>query len=100
MVPDPLSLGPKLYDTVHDPIPVGSLVWGWTHFKAQVELKYHNESVRDMASGPLDLGLYGIWPQAHWTSTQQSLRPKLSLNLIVSPHHFGYIIGKPMFGPL
>ena len=76
MVLDPLSLGPKLYDTVHDPIPVGPLVWGWTHFKAQVELKYHNESVRDMASGPLDLGLYGIWPQAHWASTRTITKTK------------------------
>ena len=45
MVPDPLSLSLRPYGIAHDPIPIGPLVLGRTHYKAQAETKYHNGSI-------------------------------------------------------
>ena len=45
MILSPLNLGPWPYGTIHDPMPTGPLALVQTHFKAQPEPKYHNESI-------------------------------------------------------
>ena len=45
MISGPLNLGPWPYGIVHDPMPIGPLALVHTHFKAQSEPKYYNESI-------------------------------------------------------
>lgn len=45
LVPGPLSLEPKSYGTVHDLIPIRSLILDRTCFKAQAGLKYNDKPI-------------------------------------------------------
>ena len=54
MVPDPLSLGPRPYDIMHDPIPLD--LWSGA-----------GRTLRPKLSSSTTMSLYGTWPQVPWT---------------------------------